>query len=82
MGAGRDPDRQRGHQLDAERGRGGQRLDPGVPGDVPGPRPPAHGNLEKPVTGAAADKARAAAVKAAGGGTAGAVTTDVSGNGL
>jgi hypothetical protein len=34
------------------------------------------------VTGAAADKARAAAVKAAGGGTAGAVTTDVSGNGL
>jgi poly-gamma-glutamate capsule biosynthesis protein CapA/YwtB (metallophosphatase superfamily) len=29
----------------------------------------------------AADKARAAAVKAVGGGTAGAVTTDVSGNG-
>jgi hypothetical protein len=42
---------------------------------------PAHDNLEKPVTGAAADKARAAAVKAVGGGTAGAVTTDVSGNG-
>jgi hypothetical protein len=42
---------------------------------------PAHENLEKPVTGAAADKARAAAVKAVGGGTAGAVTTDVSGNG-
>ena len=34
---------------------------------------PAHENLEKPVT-AAADKARAAAVKAVGGGTAGAVT--------
>jgi outer membrane lipoprotein SlyB len=34
------------------------------------------------VTGAAADKARAAAVKAVGGGTAGAVTTDVSGNGF
>jgi hypothetical protein len=42
---------------------------------------PAHENLEKPVTGTAADKARAAAVKAVGGGTAGAVTTDVSGNG-
>jgi hypothetical protein len=39
---------------------------------------PAHENLEKPVTGAAAS---AAAVKAVGGGTAGAVTTDVSGNG-
>lgn len=47
---------------------------------------PAHGTaaheaLEKPVTGSNASKAQAAAVKAVGGGTAGAVTTDVSGNG-
>jgi hypothetical protein len=41
----------------------------------------AHENLEKPVTGAAAAKAEAAAVKSVGGRTAGAVTTDVSGNG-
>jgi hypothetical protein len=44
-------------------------------------RGPAHGtaaheDAEKPVTGAAAAKAQAAAVKALGGGTAGAVTTD------
>src|SRR5262249_38299333 len=47
---------------------------------------PAHGsagheNAEKPVTGDAATKAQAAAVKAAGGGTAGAVTTDYPGTG-
>src|SRR4051812_3662984 len=47
---------------------------------------PAHGTaaheaLEKPVTGDNAAKAQAAAVKAVGGGTAGDVTTDVSGNG-
>ena len=47
---------------------------------------PAHGTaaheaLEKPVSGADATKAQAAAVKAVGSGTAGAVTTDVSGNG-
>jgi hypothetical protein len=47
---------------------------------------PAHGTaaheaLEKPVTGSNATQAQAAAVKAVGGGTAGAVTTDVSGNG-
>jgi hypothetical protein len=47
---------------------------------------PAHGTaaheaLEKPVTGTNAVKAKAAAVKEVGGGTAGAVTTDVSGNG-
>ncbi|MGZ4311305.1 MAG: PepSY domain-containing protein [Solirubrobacteraceae bacterium] len=41
----------------------------------------AHEDAEKPVTGAAADKARAAAVKAVGGGTAGAVTTDFTGSG-
>src|SRR3954452_4371092 len=41
----------------------------------------AHEALEKPVTGSNASSAQAAAVKAVGGGTAGAVTTDVSGNG-
>ena len=47
---------------------------------------PAHGTaaheaLEKPVTGANATKAQAAAVKVVGSGTAGAVTTDASGTG-
>jgi hypothetical protein len=47
---------------------------------------PAHGSpeheaLEKPVTGDAATKAQAAAVKSLGGGTAGAVTTDAHGDG-
>ena len=47
---------------------------------------PAHGTaeheaLEKPVTGSAASQAQAAAVEAVGSGTAGDVTTDVSGNG-
>jgi hypothetical protein len=41
----------------------------------------AHETLEKPVTGSNATQAQAAAVKAVGGGTAGGVTTDVSGNG-
>jgi hypothetical protein len=41
----------------------------------------AHENAEKAVTGDAATKAQAAAVKAAGGGTAGAVTTDCRGTG-
>lgn len=40
----------------------------------------AHEDAEKAVTGDAATKARAAAVKAAGGGTAGEVTTDYFGN--
>jgi hypothetical protein len=40
-----------------------------------------HEGAEKAVTGAAATKARAAAVKAAGGGTAGEVTTDFGGRG-
>jgi hypothetical protein len=48
--------------------------------------PPAHGtaaheDAEKAVTGADAAKAQAAAVKALGGGTAGAVTTDCRGSG-
>jgi cytoskeletal protein RodZ len=47
---------------------------------------PAHGTaaheaLEKPATGSAVSQAQAAAVKAVGSGTAGDVTTDVSGNG-
>jgi hypothetical protein len=41
----------------------------------------AHEDAEKPVTGAAAAKARAAAVKIVGSGTAGAVTTDMTGTG-
>ena len=41
----------------------------------------AHEDAEKPVTGTAAAKARAAAVKTVGGGTAGPVTTDFTGSG-
>jgi hypothetical protein len=41
----------------------------------------AHEDAEKAATGATATKAQAAAVKAAGGGTAGPVTTDYTGNG-
>jgi hypothetical protein len=41
----------------------------------------AHEDAEKPVTGDAATKAQAAAVKSVGSGTAGAVTTDFNGNG-
>ena len=41
----------------------------------------AHEDAEKPVTGAAAAKAQAAAVKLVGSGTAGAVTTDYTQNG-
>jgi hypothetical protein len=55
-------------------------------GDATRPSYPAHGTaeheaLEKPVTGDAATQAQAAAVKYVGSGTAGAVTTDVSGSG-
>src|SRR5436309_487936 len=41
----------------------------------------AHEDAEKPVTGAAAAKAQAAAVKVVGSGSAGAVTTDLPGTG-
>jgi hypothetical protein len=41
----------------------------------------AHEDAEKPVTGAAAEKAQAVAVKLVGSGTAGPVTTDLSGQG-
>jgi len=48
---------------------------------MPPPGTAAHEDAEKAVTGAAATKAQAAAVKAAGGGTAGDVTTNYFGNG-
>jgi hypothetical protein len=49
--------------------------------NMPAPGTAAHEDAEKPVTGDAATKAQAAAVKAAGGGTAGDVTTDYFGKG-
>ncbi len=49
--------------------------------NMPAPGTSAHENAEKTVTGTAADKAKAAAIKAVGGGTAGTVTTDFTGNG-
>ena len=49
--------------------------------NMPAPGTAAHEDAEKPVTGDAATKAQAAAVKAAGGGTAGDVTTDYFGHG-
>jgi len=49
--------------------------------NMPAPGTAAHEEHEKAVTGAAADKVQAAAVKAVGGGTAGDVTTDYFGNG-
>jgi len=57
------------------------------PGAQARPGFPAHGtaaheDAEKPVTGSAAAKAQAAAVKSVGSGTAGAVTTDFTGNGF
>jgi hypothetical protein len=48
---------------------------------IPAHGSPAHEDAEKPVTGDAASKAQAAAVKAVGSGTAGAVTTDFPGSG-
>jgi hypothetical protein len=53
----------------------------GAPANVPAHGSAAHEDAEKPVTGAAAAKAKAAAVKSLGGGTAGSVTTDFTGNG-
>jgi hypothetical protein len=49
--------------------------------NMPAPGTAAHEDNEKAVTGEAADKAKAAAVKAVGGGTAGDVTTNYFGNG-
>jgi hypothetical protein len=48
----------------------------------PAPGTAAHEDAEKAVTGAAAAKAQAAAVKSVGSGTAGAVTTDFTGTGF
>ena len=49
--------------------------------NMPAPGTAAHEEHEKAVTGAPAEKAQAAVVKAAGGGTAGDVTTDYFGTG-
>ena len=49
--------------------------------DMPAPGTAAHEDREKPVTGEAADEAKAAAVKTVGGGTAGDVATDYFGDG-
>ena len=49
--------------------------------NMPAPGTASHEDNEKAVTGEAATKAQAAAVKAAGGGTAGDVTTDYFGSG-
>jgi hypothetical protein len=49
--------------------------------NMPAPGTAAHEDAEKAVTGGSATKARAAAVKAVGGGTAGDVTTDYFGKG-
>jgi hypothetical protein len=51
------------------------------PANMPAPGTAAHEDAEKPVTGDAAARAKAAAVASVGGGTAGEVTTDYSGNG-
>jgi hypothetical protein len=52
-----------------------------APPNFPAHGTAAHEDAEKTVTGAAADKAKAAAVKYLGGGTATEVTTDYTGNG-
>ena len=54
---------------------------PPRPFNGPAPGTAAHEDAEKPVTGTDATKAQAAAIKAVGGGTAGAVTTDLPGTG-
>lgn len=54
---------------------------PSRPANMPAPGTTAHEDAEKPVSGSAADKAKAAAIKAVGGGTAGAVTADFTGQG-
>jgi hypothetical protein len=51
------------------------------PANFPAHGTPAHEDAEKAVTGTAADKAKAAALKSVGSGTAGDVTTDFTGNG-
>lgn len=61
-------------------GQAGRQPPPRLPGPAHGT--PAHENAEKAVTGDAAAKAQAAAVKSVGGGTAGPVTTDLPGTGF
>jgi hypothetical protein len=70
--------------------QGGTTTTPAAPGgkpppaamrNMPAPGTAAHEDAEKPVTGDAATKAKEAAVNAAGGGTAGDVTTDYFGKG-
>ena len=51
------------------------------PANFPAHGTPTHEDAEKAVTGSAADKAKAAALKSVGSGTAGEVTTDFTGNG-
>jgi hypothetical protein len=51
------------------------------PANFPAPGTAAHEDAEKAVTGASATKAQEAAVRSLGGGTAGDVTTDFTGNG-
>jgi hypothetical protein len=51
------------------------------PANFPAHGTAAHEDAEKTVTGTAADKAKVAAVKSVGSGTAGEVTTDFTGNG-
>ena len=51
------------------------------PANLPAPGTARHEDAEKTVNGTAAVKARAAAVKSVGSGTAGEVTTDFTGNG-
>ncbi len=52
-----------------------------APANMPAPGTAAHEDAEKAVTGTDATKAQAAAVKYVGGGTAGSVTTDFTGQG-
>ncbi|MCU1668946.1 MAG: hypothetical protein JWP40_1873 [Blastococcus sp.] len=53
-----------------------------APGNFPAHGSAAHESAEKAVTGTNATKAQAAAVKVVGSGTAGAVTTDMTGSGF
>jgi len=55
---------------------------PRPPANFPAHGTAAHEDAEKAVTGEAAAKAQAAAIKSVGGGTAGPVTTDFTGNGF
>jgi hypothetical protein len=87
--AGRRSDHRRHPRHDAQRERGHEHDDAQhrllvleqPPANFPAHGSAAHEDAEKPVTGSAASQAQAAAVKSVGSGTAGAVTTDFTGNG-